>query len=95
MEENKNEFKNNYGKNFLNFEIISLNLYNFIIKVSSYREIYEKIRSITLDSKPYYNFTSNNLNKLFDNIDEILKYTIKENYKNNYITNFHKFSLYC
>ena len=76
MEENKNEFKNNYGKNFFNFEKISLNLYNFITKVSSYREIYEKIRSITLDSKPYYNFTSNKLNKLFDNIDEILKYAI-------------------
>ena len=62
-EENKNKYENVNIKILLDFEKISLNLYDFIKKVSSHREIYEKIRSIILDLKPYYYFISNNLNK--------------------------------
>ena len=81
----ENEYENDKEKIVLDFEKISSNLYDFIKKISNDREIYEKIRSIALDSKPYYYFTSNNLNKLFDDIDEILKNSIKENYQNNYL----------
>ncbi len=81
----KNEYENDNAKILLDYEAIALNLYDFIKKVSSDRVIYEKIRSIALDSKPYYYFTSNNLNKLFDDIDEILKNAIQENYQNNYL----------
>jgi hypothetical protein len=84
-EEKKNEYENDNAKILLDYEAIALNLYDFIKKVSSDRVIYEKIRSIALDSKPYYYFTSNNLNKLFDDIDEILKNAIQENYQNNYL----------
>ena len=84
-EEKKNEIENDNSKILLDFEKISVNLYDFIKRISSDRDIYEKIRSIALDSKPYYYFTSNNLNKLFDDIDEILKNSIKENYQNNYL----------
>ena len=91
-EENKNKYENVNIKILLDFEKISLNLYDFIKKVSSHRKIYEKIRSIILDLKPYYYFISNNLNKFFDDIVEILKNSIKENFKIiilQKITNFH------